>query len=91
MFFDPAENQKDSDMSMTMKMTVASVVALLLTGFAGAEVSAVSEDTALNTRSLSSAAAAENQATDTRSFTIDWSEQRKLNTKKIVGTTIMVR
>lgn len=72
-------------------MMAALAAGVLLAGLAGAQVSAVSTETALNTRSLSAVAAAEDQATDTRSFTIDWSEQRKLNTKKIVGTTIMVR
>lgn len=75
----------------TKGMTIAFAAAAMLAGLAGAQVSAVSTETALNTRSLSAVAAAEDQATDTRSFTIDWSEQRKLNTKKIVGTTIMVR
>jgi hypothetical protein len=63
--------------------------ALLALG-AGAAVSAVSEDAPLDTRSLSAVAAAEDEQLDTRSFTVDWSAARRLNTKKIVGTMILV-
>ena len=56
-------------------MMVAFTAVELLAGLAGAEVSAVSSDAPL----------------DTRSFTTDWSAARRLNTKKIVGTTIVVR
>lgn len=76
----------------TNGMTAALAAAgLLLAGWAGAQVSAVSEDTALNTRSLSAVAAAEDAAADTRSHTEDWSAARKLNTKKIVGTMLSVK
>jgi hypothetical protein len=72
-------------------MTAALAAGLLLAGWAVAQVSAVSEDAALDTRSFSSAAAIENAAADTRTHTKEWSIARKLNTKKIIGTTIMVR
>ena len=56
-------------------MMVAFTAVELLAGLAGAEVSAVSSEALL----------------DTRSFTTDWSAAQRLNTKKIVGTTIVVR
>jgi hypothetical protein len=34
---------------------------------------------------------AEERDLDTRSFTTDWSAARRLNTKKIIGTAIVVR
>ena len=64
-------------------------VALLALG-AGAEVTAVSAEAALNTRSFSAVAEADDQSLDTRSFTVDWSEERKLNTKKIIGTMMLL-
>jgi len=54
-------------------------------------VSAVSSDAPLDTRSLSIVTDVEEQDLDTRSFTTDWSAAQRLNTKKIVGTTIVVR
>lgn len=65
--------------------------AALLAGLTGAEVSAVSSDAPLDTRSLSIVTDVEEQDLDTRSFTTDWSAAQRLNTKKIVGTTIVVR
>ncbi len=58
----------------TERMMLA-LAAVLLAGLAGAEVSAVSSEALL----------------DTRSFTTDWSAAQRLNTKKIVGTMIVVR
>ena len=76
----------------TNGMTVALAAAgLLLAGWAGAQVSAVSEDTALNTRSLSAVAAVEDEEMDTRTHTEDWSSARKLNTKKIRGTMLSIK
>ena len=76
----------------TNGMTVALAAAgLLLAGWAGAQVSAVSEETALNTRSLSAVAAVEDEEMDTRTHTEDWSSARKLNTKKIRGTMIGIK
>ena len=72
-------------------MMVAFTAVELLTGLAGAEVSAVSSDAPLDTRSLSIVTDVEEQDLDTRSFTTDWSAAQRLNTKKIVGTTIVVR
>lgn len=56
-------------------MMAALAAGALLAGLAGAEVSAVSSEALL----------------DTRSFTTDWSAAQRLNTKKIVGTMIVVR
>jgi hypothetical protein len=67
------------------------LAAVLLAGLAGAEVSAVSSEAPLDTRSLSIVTDAEERDLDTRSFTTDWSAAQRLNTKKIVGTTIVVR
>jgi hypothetical protein len=75
----------------TKTTTLALAAALLLAGLAGAEVSAVSGDAALNTRSFSAIAAEEDQGLDTRGFTVDWSAARKLNTKKIRGTMMLLR
>jgi len=75
----------------TNVMIVASAAVALLAGLAGAQVSAVSDATSLDTRSLSVVADVADQDLDTRSHTIDWSAARKLNTKKIVGTAIMIR
>ena len=76
----------------TNGMTVALAAAgLLLAGWAGAQVSAVSEETALNTRSLSAVAAVEDEEMDTRTHTEDWSSARKLNTKKIRGTMLSIK
>jgi len=65
-------------------------LALLASG-AGAEATALSDETSLDTRSLSAVASVEDAAADTRTHTVDWSAARKLNTKKIVGTMILVR
>ena len=76
-------------------MMAALAAGALLAGLAGAEVSAevsaVSSEAPLDTRSISAVADAEERDLDTRSFTTDWSAARRLNTKKIVGTTIVVR
>ncbi len=74
----------------TERMMLA-LAAVLLAGLAGAEVTAVSDAAALDTRSLSIVTDVEEQDLDTRSFTTDWSAAQRLNTKKIVGTAIVVR
>lgn len=78
-------------MITTNGMMAALAAGALLAGLAGAEVSAVSSDAPLDTRSLSIVTDAEERDLDTRSFTTDWSAAQRLNTKKIVGTTIVVR
>ncbi len=72
-------------------MMAALAAGALLAGLAGAEVSAVSSEALLDTRSISAVADAEKRDLDTRSFTTDWSAAQRLNTKKIVGTMIVVR
>ena len=74
----------------TERMMLA-LAAVLLAGLAGAEVTAVSDAAALDTRSLSRVTDVEEQELDTRSHTTDWSAAQRLNTKKIVGTMIVVR
>lgn len=63
----------------------------LLAASAGTEVTAVSAAAALDTRSLSPTAAAQEQALDTRSFTVDWSEASKLNTRPVITTVLLLR
>ena len=65
-------------------------LALMAAG-AGAEATALAEEVSLDTRSISVVATAEDSSADTRTHTTDWSAARKLNTKKIVGTMILVR
>jgi len=72
-------------------MMAALAAGALLAGLAGAEVSAVSSDSPLDTRSLSIVTDVEEQDLDTRSYTTDWSAARRLNTKKIIGTAILIR
>ncbi len=78
-------------MKTTSGMLFALAAVALLALGAGAEVTAVSEDAALDTRSLSAVADESDQGLDTRSFTVDWSEARKLNTKRILGTMMLLR
>lgn len=63
----------------TMKTINGIIIALtaemLLTAGVSAAVTAVSVEASL----------------DTRSYTMDWSEERTLNTKEIVGTLLLVR
>lgn len=50
-----------------------------------------SSSVALDTRSVSAVVPVEGESLDTRSFTADRSEARRLNTKKIVGTAMLIR
>ena len=56
-----------------------------------AVVTAESNDTALDTRSQSQVPAAEYSAFDTRSYTSDWSVVGKLDTRKWVGSVMLLR
>ncbi len=78
-------------MKTANRMVFALAVVALLVRLAGAAVTAVSDTALLDTRSLSTVTDIEEQDLDTRSHTMDWSEARRLNTKEIVGTTIVVR
>jgi len=82
-------------MKTTNGMIVALAAAgLLLAGLAvGADdpVTAVSEEVSLNTRSISAVAVETDQDLDTRSHTEAYSPPRKLSTKKIVGTMLLVK
>jgi hypothetical protein len=71
----------------------ALAAAALLAGWirADAPASAVSEERLLDTRSLSAAVPGNGAELDSRGFTVDWSDGIRLNTKKIVGTAILVR
>lgn len=78
-------------MKTTNGMLFALAWVALLVHLAGAAVTAVSDTALLDTRSLSTVTDIEEQDLDTRSFTMGWSAARRLNTKEIVGTTIVVR
>ena len=88
-------DQSDKERGKTMRrMAITAAFAAtvaLLAGLAGAEVSEVSDEARLDTRSVSAETDAEDEALNTRSFVSDWSAARKLNTKKIVGTLILMR
>jgi len=71
-------------------MMLALAAALFAPG-AGAEVSGVSDEAPLDTRSVSAIASVGEQELDTRSYTEAWSPPRKLSTKKIVGTIMLMR
>lgn len=77
-------------MTKTNGMMLGMALALMASR-AGAEATALSGETLLDTRSLSVVAATEDQAADTRTHTVDWSVARKLNTKKILGTAMLLR
>ncbi len=51
----------------------------------------LSAETPLDTRSLSQAVVVADQDLDSRSYATDWSEERTLNTKEIVGTLLLLR
>ncbi len=76
---------------MRKNMLMSALAATLLTGLAGAQVSAVSDATPLDTRSLSAVADAADRELDTISYTMAWSPPRKLSTKRIVGTMFLMR
>jgi hypothetical protein len=71
----------------------ALAAAALLAGLAWAvdPASAVSGEAALDTRTLCAAVLADDTELDSRSFTVDLSDGIGLNTKRIVGTAILVR
>jgi hypothetical protein len=83
--------ERKQKMKTTNGMLLVLAVAALLASDTGAAVTAVSDDATLDTRSLSTAADEMDQGLDSRSFTVEWSEAHKLNTKKIVGTMVLVR
>ncbi|MFA7174265.1 MAG: hypothetical protein WC340_12815 [Kiritimatiellia bacterium] len=74
------------------KNTVTLVAALLLAVSSGvADVVVYSVGTAVDTRTQSRIAAQEDKPVDSRSYTIDWSIAGTLNTKKIIGTILVIR
>ena len=80
-------------MKTTKETALVLVTGVLLTMAVSAAdpVSEVSGEVSLNTCSLSSVTAVEDEELDTRSFTVDWSTARQLNTKKIVGALLLLR
>ena len=71
-------------------MMILLAAGMLLAGTICAEVTGASAITSLDTRSLTQAAVVEDKNLDSRSYTIDWSQAGRLNTKKIVGTLLLV-
>ncbi|MDX9868502.1 MAG: hypothetical protein RBT78_11305 [Kiritimatiellia bacterium] len=78
-------------MITTNGMMAALAAGALLAGLAGAEVIAYSDAVPLDTRSIFAGTDAEDQPLNSRSFDVDWSDARKLDTRKIVGTMILMR
>jgi hypothetical protein len=77
-----------------MANTAAALAAAALlagSGLAEAPAIAASNELALDTRTLSVAVLTEDAGLDSRSFTVDLSDDIRLNTKKIVGTAILVK
>ncbi len=74
-------------------MVSLTIVALLAGLVVGADdpVAAVSDEVSLDTCSISAVAVPEDQTLDTRSYTEAYSPSRKLTTKKIKGTVILMR
>ena len=78
-------------MKITKRIFALTTVVLLVAGVTCAEMEEVSDETSLDTRSLSHAMVVGDQDLDSRSYTVDWSEERTLNTKEIVGTLLLLR
>jgi len=72
-------------------MMILLAVGTLLAGTICAEVTGLSEVTPLDTRSLTQAVLVADGDLDSRSYTVDWSQAGRLNTKKIVGTLLLLR
>ena len=83
--------QERGNVEMRTKTVFYALAAVtLLAAGGGAETVGYSVETALDTRSLSQATAVEDKALDSRSYTANWSAAGKLNTKRIMGTMIVV-
>jgi hypothetical protein len=81
-------------MRTTLIGAAALAAAALLTapGLAGDySTTAVSGEAVMDTRTRCAAFLAEDEALDSRSFTVDLSDDIRLNTKKIAGTMIMFK
>ena len=81
-------------MGMTMKTVLfsgASAVVGLLAYQAAAEVSSVSAEAAVDTRLTSKVASVDQSVVDSRSYTVNWSLPRHLNTKKTGGTLVLLK
>jgi hypothetical protein len=75
------------------KRAAALAAAALLAGPGSAEApsTAVSEEAVVDTRTLCAAVLAEEAGLDSRSFTVDLSDAIRLNTKKVVGMSLLVK
>lgn len=74
---------------MKIIFTLSTIALLAMCG--GAEVSALSEASPLDTCSLSSFTTQDVQDLETRSYSMNWSEGCALTTKAVVGTFIIIR
>ncbi len=77
-------------MKTTKRIFALAAVALLAMGVSATNI-LCSVETSLDTRSLSQAVVDEDKALDSRSYTVDWSDESILNTEKIVGTLLLLR
>ena len=75
----------------TTKRIFALTIGVLLATGVGATNIWCSAETTLDTRSLSQAVVVEDQDLDSRSYTVDWSDESTLNTEEIVGTLLLLR
>lgn len=79
-------------MNTAIKSLVFTLAAVTLqAGFATAQSAGYSDDAVVDTRSLSRVAAAEDDALDTRSYATDWSAPLKLDTRKPLGTMLLLK
>jgi len=79
-------------MNTAIKRSVFTLAAVtLLAGLATAQTAGYSGDAVVDTRSLSRVAAAEDDALDTRSYAADWSAPLKLDTRKPLGTMLLLK
>jgi hypothetical protein len=79
-------------MKTATKSLFSALAALtLLAGLAGAQSDGYSGDAVVDTRSLSRVEAAEGDALDTRSYASDWSAPLELDTRKPLGTMLLLK
>lgn len=72
-------------------MLAAAVMLLAVSAGALEPVSALSGAAAVDTRTMSRVLDVDDKPLDSRSYTIDWSIAGTLNTKKIIGTILLIR
>ncbi len=83
---------------MNKKTSMLAAAVMLLAVSSGAEVTTDgtnswnwSVNIDLDTRTMSQVVDVDDKPLDSRSYTIDWSVEGSLNTKRIIGTLILIR